>query len=427
VLFSSHQIRRAYGFFIGKQIISSVLSLGSAVLIAREIGPEAYGTYFICITALEYLVQASQFGIPPFLYRKQTEQFERALNIFFTYSFCSISFISFFIFISLFLIPFQKTELLLAGQMMALVLPVQIVAQAYRIFLEKHLQARSLFTIELSSQLAFLIVGGFYAFKQSGYLAPVLGFWAQSVVMVLFSIRLSVYRPSFCFAGAEARALLHNGAPVVLVSLVYGAQALLLTFVTSLKLGVSDTGELGLVRRIISRASFLQSPNTRLSNIICGNHVTNQERLRHFISSNLYLNTLAFGSLFLILAWTPSRIFETILGTKWKGVHDILPWLSFAAFINSSLYVLNSVLVVLEAHRPRLVAALFTLGVLAMAAATLMPLYGIKGWAMAEAAASITTLFLLRDILLRLGHLEYAKALFTAFIFGSLILLRAFL
>jgi len=424
MLFSPQEIRKAYGLFIGKQALSSILSLGSAVLIARKIGPQAYGIYFICITALEYLIQACQFGIPPFLYREEHKNFQNSLNYFFTFSFLAALILSFFVFFILLLFPFSRSELVSAGRIVIFTLPLVILSGVLRITLEKTLESKKIVSIEILSHLVFLAVGSFLALKGFGVLAPLFAWWAQNLIQCFLFFKLSSFRLRFQFQKTAFKNLLGNGLPIVGVSLISGAQGLVLSALTSLRLGVSSTGELGLVRKIISRASFLQVPNTRLTQIVCGNHIEDKGKLTSFISSNLLANTIAFGILFSVLAWIPSFVFEKVLGPDWRGAHQVLPWLCLAAFISSSFYVLNATLLMLAAHRERFIIAIISLTVLTIAALLFLPRYGIRGWAMAEAVASLSSFLALGSVLRLLGPVKWGKALSSAVLFGAICFLR---
>ena len=124
MLFSSQEISKAYQFFIGRQALSMALSFGSAVLIARQIGPTAYGAYFICTTGLEYLVQACQFGIPPFLYREKPQNFNQGLNLYFTFVLGLSLLISALIFLGLFFFKSSQLETIQAAKWLIFSLPL---------------------------------------------------------------------------------------------------------------------------------------------------------------------------------------------------------------------------------------------------------------------------------------------------------------
>jgi O-antigen/teichoic acid export membrane protein len=424
MLFSSQEISKAYQFFIGRQALSMALSFGSAVLIARQIGPTAYGAYFICTTGLEYLVQACQFGIPPFLYREKPQNFNQGLNLYFTFVLGLSLLISALIFLGLFFFKSSQLETIQAAKWLIFSLPLFLANTAFRISLEKELKSKEIASAEIAAHLVFLTVGGALAYLQKGVWAPVIAWWAQNLTLLFSLISLSSYRPIFGLHRSTLNLMLKSGAPVVGVSLISGLEGLTLSFITTDKLGISSTGELGLVRKIISRASFLQGPNTRLSNIVCGNHVADTLRLKSFISANLFGNTLAFGILFVLLAWTPNFIFEKILGEQWKSSFTLLPWLCFSTFTTSSLYVLQATLISLEAHRTRFFLAIASLISLILCGVLLIPQFGITGWAMAEASASLVSLFLIFIIQSKLGPFAWRKTLAIWFLLGTLILLR---
>ncbi|NBT59243.1 hypothetical protein EBT16_10715 [bacterium] len=425
MLFSSYQIRKAYQLFIGKQAASMALSFGSAVLIARQIGPSAYGAYFISITLIEYLLQACQFGMVPLLYREKSEKFRESYNTFFVFTVTVAFVLSALVFAGIFFYPFSDPESFTAVKWVIFSLPLFVANSAFKLALEKELRSKDIVSSEILAHVAFLLVGSVLAFLQKGLWAPVLGWWAQNLVFFLLLLRSRPSLPNFHSSWNLVRPMLKSGTPIVGVSLISGLEGLSMSALTSSKLGLSSTGEIGLVKKIIARASFLQAPNVRISNIVCGNHVSDSERLKNFTEKNLFSNTLAFGCVFLALAWTPNIVFEKLLGSNWGGSSLLLPWLCFATFTTSSLYVFQAGLIALEEHRPRLFLATGSLLVLVVSALGLMPRFGMRGWAMAESLASFVWLGLPVFFGLKVGRIRYRSSFILWALFGALILVRA--
>lgn len=427
MLFSAREIQKAYQLFIGKQALSMVLSLGSVVLIARQIGPAAYGAYFVCITFIDYLVQACQFGMGPYLYREKPESFHESLNSYFGFTLSLSGLLSCLIFLGLFLLDLEDSAAVQAGKWLVFSVPLLLFNNALRVSLEKELKSKEIVISETLAHMAFLLSGGLLALTERGIWAPVVAWWTQNVVLFVCLNRGCSTAPRFRVSKNRLLLMLKSGAPIVGVSLVSGMEGIALTGFTTSKLGLASTGELGLVKRVISRTSFLQVPNARVSNIVCGNHIADKERLKGFVESNLNGTIFSFGFLFLLLAWIPNALFEKVLGKEWGTSYELLPWLCFATFTTSSLYVLQAALIALEAHRVRIVFAGASLLVLIGASLLLMPHFGIRGWAMGEAAASLFWLLLPLALQRKTGRFDWLKPLRLWLVFGVLILLRGLL
>jgi len=424
MLFNSKDIRQAYKFFIGKQIISSFISLGSVILIARPLGPAIYGAFFIYISVMEFFAQLCQLGINPLLYKESDARFPSQLNTFFCGS-LGISFVvSILIFWGVVLLPQDLINFSKAGKYLFLSLPLLVFINTLKIPLEKHLQSKKIIRAEITAHFTFLIFGSLLVFQGRGLYA-LLGAWlAQNILLALLFFKISPLRPHFQFELSAFKKMLVNGLPTLGINLMPRAEGLLLSTLTSLKLGVSSTGEIGLTKKIIDRASFLQIPNMKVSTIICGNHIEDLTHLREFTSKNLFWSTLTFGLIFLGISWTPDFVFESLLGPQWRASRTVLPWMCLSAFISSSSFVLQAVLMMLEAHQIRFFNALMSLIILSAMAFALLPKYGIQGWGVAEASSKVSYLILLFYVRRKLGAFKVSNILLMGFVFYILIAAR---
>ena len=164
------------------QAVSLLMSLLTAVLLSRLLGPSDFAIYAICLSLTVALSPICQMGINAWLISRQqipsNREFEIALG---GMLIISMIVVSLTVLALPFLEEFSKVYgMFLAGVFTVCLIPLEIIALPASTRLERELNYKKLTSITLSSQFIGQILGLIIAYLGCGVWGPLIGWLARS-------------------------------------------------------------------------------------------------------------------------------------------------------------------------------------------------------------------------------------------------------
>ena len=406
------QVIRGSVYLALREGAGTLLSLGGMLLLTRLIGPANYGIYVSSHTFLAYLVGLSEVGVGVFLIRlaesKGDEVFDQAFTLLLCLSAIGVA-------LALLCLPLLGRVVRIDGFVpaaiaLAIGLPITHMTKVPMARLERQLDYKRVAGIELTSHLAYYVVGLAFAFRGAGVWAPVLGWWAEQLTQFVLAYRTG-YRPRLRWDPARVREMLSYGASYSTSIWIQQLRTFVNPLVLGRLLGPAAVGYVALAVRLIDSLGFVKVATTRISIAALARLQGDRARLARAITEGMTLQVLAVGPLLLGFAVVAPFVLPLVFGAQWLPTLDVFPPLA-AAYALGAMFVLHSsALVTLHRNLAVAAGALVQAVVLAVGALLLVPRFGAVGYGWAE-LATVPTYLVWHALLVRhVERMRYTHAL----------------
>lgn len=372
-----------------RQVAGMAISLFGLLALARLIGPAAYGTYAAAFAIYTYCHLLSVWGIDVYLVRKKDEltpeDQHQALTLLVLGGIIAAA-------AALVLSGPLEQWVGVPGLRMALValfcgLPVQLLAVVPTATIERTMNYRRVAWIELSGQAALYIVAVALAAAGWGLAAPLAGWWAQQVLVVVLLYRISGYRPRPIWRPALVRAIVGYGIGFASSVWVWQLRLLVNPLVVAKTLGPEAAATVAIAIRLVEALSFMRNVIWRVSIAAMGRIQTDRGRIAAAVADGMRIQVLAVGlamvSFSLIAAW----LIPLAFGRDWSAVATIFPFVAAGYLVNAVFSLHSSALYVLGRNWDVTLFHLVHVALFAGAAILLVPRIGLLGYGWAELAA----------------------------------------
>jgi O-antigen/teichoic acid export membrane protein len=396
-------LRSCLGFLLG--------AIG-AILVTRKIGPAAYGLYAATFGIFLYLSQLGQMGINVYLIRKEGEIEDHLYH----QAFCLLLLLGIAIStVAILSLPLLQRIVRLAGfKTVGLVffcgLPLSLLAMIPLARLERNLDYRRVATIELVQQVVYLIVAVSLAYKGFGVWAPVSGFWAGQVVVLIVLYWVSRYWPRFFWNWQLVREMTGYGLGYSSSTWVWQLRTLVNPVLVSRFMGAEAVGYIAVAINLVNMMSFVKTATWRISIAALGKLQESRNLLAQAVSEGMQLQVMALGPFLVVLLCLAPWGIPLVYGPHWLPVLTVLPFIATGSLINamfnlhaSTLYVLRLNWKVTKFH---IVAVVLFMG----GAVLLVSRFGLRGYGLAELLVLPSYLLLHKYLRQTVGTIKYQKA-----------------
>lgn len=395
-----------------RQLISIGLKFIGVLLIARVLGPSAYGAYVAAFAIYGYATLIGQFGISVYLIRHAEPLPERL----YANAYGLLAAICLLLVLAIAAaLPILTAWVNIPGfapimLLLALALPAQLLAIPAMARLERALDFKTAAGIEVAAQLGFYAVAIPAIALGVGPIALAFAWLTQQILLCLAAHLVTRTRPTFALDRQTLRDIFGYAAAFSFANWIWQLRLLVNPLLVAPTFGAQAVGILGLTIGLLEMLSVIKSIAWRLSIAVLGRVQQDHARLRRAITEGMELQALAIAAILLGFGWVGDWLVPTVFGPHWDGVMAIYPFLALAYFTNALFNLHASTLTLLRRNTD--LAWFHTLHIVlfAGAASLLIPLLGLPGYGWAELIA-LASYPLLHALLTRaIGSPNYACA-----------------
>ncbi len=397
-------------FMLLRQGLSILISLFGVVLMTRWIGPSNYGIYNSGMGIYLFIYYLAQFGVNVYLVRKEGEIEEEEYNQ--AWTFLIVVGLA-AILVSETLIPFIGKWVRLEGfekvsMVIFLCYPISLANIVPISKLERELNYKRVALIELFAQIIYYAIGLPLAFSGFGVWAPVAGWWAQQIFVVILSSISAKYVPKFYFRADILRNILGYGLSYSISFWIWQFRNLINPLIVGRFLGSSGVGYVALAIRIVEILTFAKGVVWRISIAVMGRLQNERTRILEVINEGMRIQLLAIFSLVLPFSIFAKWIVPLSFGSKWIPVLQIFPFIALSYIVNSAFSLHSSALYTLGKNRE--VAIFHAIHILLFAGSSLIfiQFFDLIGYGFGEMIAflsyAVIHIFLVRNV----GKVNYS-------------------
>lgn len=392
-----------------RQGFGTLLNAGGVLLLARLLGPGRYGLYAAAVGIFGYIQLVSGWGINIFLIRhpgeERREVQDQASTLLVVFALVGA------------VAGAAASPLLerwtrlpgLAPLTVALMfgLPVQALASVPLAALERALDFKRVAWVELAAQFAFFAFAVPLAFLDWGAWAPVIGWLAQQVVLLVLCFAVTTYRPRWRWERPLVHEILGYGLGYSASIWIWQLRRLVNPLVVGRLLGAQAVGVVALAAQMVLHLGFIATVSARLSTSALARVQTDSARLARAIGEGMRVQVAAVALPLVLFAWVGHPIIRSLFGAAWLPVLVVYPFIALGTLTNSIFNLHSSALYV---RRHNWEVSLFH-GVhvllFGVAALVLVARMGLVGYGWAEIVALGSYIVLHLSVKARIGRPAY--------------------
>jgi PST family polysaccharide transporter len=382
-------VKRAARFLFGRQIFGVLVSVGAVLAITRSIGPSAYGTYASAFGIVYFLQNVGSLGIGTYLKRLPNRltdhDCDQAFTLLAPLSFLTTAIGLVLVFGGVFAHPAPAFSAVACALLATI--PLMHLQQIYLSRLEVELAYDRVGTVELVGLAMYFAVGFALARVNAGPWAPVGGWWAQQLALTCGFAFRSNYLPRLAWSASSAGEMLKYGAASTAATIAFSLKSLVVPVYIPKAIGTVAVGQIALSIRILEQLAFLRQVTSRMAIPILARKVREPEALRRAFTMAAELQLLAVAVPVVAFALVSGRVIPAVFGPQWSAAGNLVPLLAPPALALAAFNLHNVVLGLNS--RPLTLFVSHAVGATCLwsAAVTLVPVFGIEGYAFAELAA----------------------------------------
>jgi PST family polysaccharide transporter len=403
-----------------RQALGTLLNAGGVLLLARILGPGRYGLYAAAVGIFGYIQLVSGWGISIFLIRHDGEDrrelLDQASTLLLLFALAGAA-------VGLAASPLLERWTRLPGlaplcAVLLAGLPLQAIASVPLAGFERALDFRRVAWVELAAQATFFLLALPLAFLGWGAWAPVVGWWAQQLVLAVLCFAASHYRPRWHWERSLAREIVGYGLGYSASIWIWQIRRLVNPLVVGRLLGAQAVGVVALAAQMVLHLAFIATVSARLSTSALARVQRDTARLARALGEGMRLQVVAVALPLVLFAWLGQPVIIHLFGVAWLPVLVVYPFIALGALTNALFSLHSSALYVRRLNWD--VAVFHCLHILLFAGATilLVPRMGLVGYGWAEIVAIASYLAVHLSVRSRIGPLRYGDALALWAAFG---------
>jgi O-antigen/teichoic acid export membrane protein len=394
---------------MGRQLFSMGLSLIGLLVVARMIGPAAYGPYVAALGICQFAQNLGQAGIGVYLVRAPSPVTRRTFDIATTLLLISAVALIVALEASLGLIarwiPMPDLTRLLA----VLLVPVifQTIAVGASARLERALDFRRVAMIEMAGQSLYYGFALPLVFAGFGVWSLVIGWCLQQLFQCAAFHVAARYWPKLAWDTGIVRSMLSYALGYAASDWLWQLRTLVNPLIVGHFLPAEAVGQVGLAIRMLELLSFTKTVAYRLSVAVLAKVQHEPAKLVEAATDGMRLQTLALGPVLIGFSWFGGILLALAFGRRWDPVMVVYPYLALSYLTNAQFNIHASILYVL--HRNWAVSwfHIVHIALFAGAAWIFVDRYGVVGYGYAEMAALLSYPVLHLSVRQAIGSPEY--------------------
>jgi PST family polysaccharide transporter len=385
------QVLRGGTYLALRQGLGVIINFGGVILLTRAIGPKDYGLYAAALGIFEYLQPLTQWGINVYLVRQEEEREELYHQSFTLLLLLSVG----GILLTTWGLPLLEAWMRLPGFSPAalsffLSLPLVQLSQVALVRLERVLDYKQVALFELLSIAAYYIAALPIAFRGGGVVAPLVGWWIQQILTLVFVYRAARYSPRLYWDKAIVKQMLSYGFGYSASVWVWQLRSLVSPLLVGRYLGAEAVGYIALAIRFVRGLSFVQAAAWRISLVIMARVQQDKARLVRAVTEGAKFQLLGQGPLLVAFGWSLPWLLPLLFGSSWLPVIIIYPFIALSYLTNVVFNFHSNALYVLERNWAVTVFHLVHVALFIGTASLLVPRLGLEGYGWAEVIALVS-------------------------------------
>jgi O-antigen/teichoic acid export membrane protein len=205
---------------------------------------------------------------------------------------------------------------------------------------------------------------------------------------------------------------------------VWQARSLVNPIIVGGLLGVEAVGFVNIATRLVELLAFVNDAIWHVSISAFSRFQTDHRKLLAAIGEGMQLEMFAVGFPLVMFAGVGNEIIDVILGPRWLPAFDVYPFIAFAYLTNCLFALHSTALNVLQRNWDVAMSAGVNLLVLSLGTYLLIPVFGLRGYGLADIAALTAFLILHFRVRHSIGAVPYGIALWWYFALALALLLR---
>ncbi len=386
-----------------RQVAGMVLSLVGMLFLTRLIGPMAYGTYAAAFGIVFFLQTMSEYSLDVYLVRYPGELPADVSHQVFTFLVGSGLAMTGASLLGLLVAGYFIDVAVAAPVFVALVAGLTIVnlQQVPLSLLERELNYNSIGLIEIVGQLGFFAVALAVAVVHPTAWAPVFGWLAQQIVLLVGYWSRAGYRPRMVWQPGIIRPMLAFGSAAISSTFMGSFRSLANPVLVGGFVGATAVGYVALALRLLEQASFMRTIAYRLSIAVVSKVIDDANRLRRVLTLGSEMQLAAVAIPVTALSLAGGTFIPIFFGPDWRPVAEIIPIL-VPVYLATAAFILQYSVLIAQTRPWDLTLSVGANAALIWGAGLLLiPRFGIYGYAASEligtASWLLTDYFLARQ------------------------------
>lgn len=382
-----------------RQFFAIGLSLVSALVIARILGPEKYGIVAVVVGVFYYLSWATSLGLNIYLVSqpKLPEDAQEQILAFYNTVGALLCFLAWVITPAIGVWTGQPV----VGELLRFLVPalwLHMLGVASIGMLERELRFAEVGLIETLAQTANYLVAVPLVLIYQSYWGPILGYLVQFLLFAVlanyyYPIRLRLrWRWGF-LKGALRYGLVFSGASWVLT-----LRNLVVPLLVSRLAGMEAAGIISISIRLTEQLALLRLVIRRLSISVLAKVSDNLESTRAAISQGITYQAILVGPLLAVFSCCSAWLIPLLFGPKWIPSVQIFPLIAAAALVSTIFDLHASALHAVGKNYDVFKFNLLNIALLWLASLIALPMLGVWGYGVAEILA-LPSYFLMHYLL----------------------------
>ena len=385
--------------------LGMLIRLVGVMVVTRTIGPRDFGLYVAAAAFAALVASVAQLGAEVYLIRQPEEPpLEQYHEVFSALVVVSVA-------VTALSFAFSwPAELLLgpngavsAFRILVLAVPVNILWAPAQARIERHFQYRRMALIEVAGDAALYGTAVPLALLGFGVMAPVFGYLAWQCTLFAGSAIAARLLPRWRWSARTSRELLRHGISYSSSNWLERVNSLANPVIVGAFLGATGVGLVALAIRLVDTAGFALRAAWRLGLATISRLVDQPQRLRPALEEGMLAQAIVLGVPLAGLAVVSPWLIPLVWGRTWEATASVYGILAFTRLV-SSVSLPQMTLLFAEGRNTKVAAAVAVrTAVMLLASATLVPLLGLDGFAVAAVAASSAWLMLDHAVRPRIG------------------------
>jgi len=394
-----------------RQLVSSFLSLLSALVIARVLGPKLYGILATSLGIFYFFKWTGRGGLNIYLTRKPESNNKEIEEILAFYNTVGVAFC---ILLWLAAPAFGGwTGEVAVVQILRWLTPaiwLDMVGGLSTALLARELRFAEVGLIDAIAQIANYSLSIPLVLLNWGYWGPVIGYFLQFLLFALLSYYRCPIKWRWRWNWKILQPALHYGFTYYCSNWILTFRSLTVPLIISRLAGMEAAGIASISIRIVQQISLLRQTIAEMSISVMGKFMTDLEKVRHIISKGMAYQALVMAPACATFACFATWIIPTFFGKQWLSSTQLFPFIALAACVGAIFDLHNSTLYAAGLNREVAIQNLGYVGSLWVGSALCTPPLGLLGYGVAEILA-MPSYFLIHKSLAKLyGSPNYWNA-----------------
>ncbi|MBW4651844.1 MAG: oligosaccharide flippase family protein [Kaiparowitsia implicata GSE-PSE-MK54-09C] len=398
-----------------RQLLSTGLSLVSALVVARILGPEQYGIVAIALGIFYFLSPNVKLGLHAYLIRQPDLP-----------NFTKHHILSFYLTVGGALCillalcaPLMgwwtgQPEITMVVRVLAIPLWFDMIAAVSIAMMEREFNFAEVGIVEAVSQTSNYMVAIPLVLLNWGYWGPIVGLITQFLVLAILAIRYQPIRWQGKWDWTVMKPALAYGIGFSGSEWITTLRSLTIPIFVTRLLGLEAAGIISISIRLIEQLSLLRIVIRRMSISVLAKITNDKEKTLRTISRGIAYQVLLIGVICASFACVASWIIPLVFGDQWLPSTRVFPIIASAALVWAMFDLQTAALYAVGRNRDVALFNGFNVASLWLGCWIFLPMFGPIGYGLAEIFASPSHFLLHRSITKLYSSPKYANALWLA-------------